>query len=92
MGLFNGYWRKRAMKAEQQLAALREGLAGMELRFKERAALISIVRIDGRIVRFGFVRHDQIYFIEMIGSWSDDLDQWKRDLLQPKGKDDGKGN
>ncbi len=95
--MFNGYWKRRAEKAEaalaertEQLEALKEALDGMELRFKERAALMSIVR-EGRMIRFMFARYDQIHYIQVMGTWDDDLDQWKRDLLEPinKGNTDG---
>lgn len=82
-------WRDRALVAEAanalyeaQLTALNEQLQGIELRFAEQASLISIVR-DGRKIRFNFTRHGNLYSIEVMGTWDDDVDGWKRALLQP---------
>lgn len=82
-------WKQRALEAEVQLtianAALdeaREHLAGVELRFKERAALVSIAR-QGRVNKFTFLRNNVLTTIETIGTWDDDVAAWKRALLEP---------
>lgn len=84
------YWRSRAEAAEASLAKVSqaldeasEHLAGVQHRFEEQAILISIVR-DGRINRFNFTRNRQLYSIETMGIWDDDVEGWKRDLLTPK--------
>ena len=89
--MFNGYWRRRAEKAEAEAAELREkleslktGLDGMALRFKERSALISIAQ-DGRMIRLGFVRNDQLYYYEFFSTWDNDLTEMQQTLLMPKG-------
>lgn len=95
--MFNGYWKRRAEQLaidlaarDEQLESLKQALDGMELRFKERAALMSIVR-EGRMIRFMFARDDKLHFIQMLGTWDDDLDQWKRDLLEPINKGNNNG-
>ena len=88
--MFDGYWRKRAGELAEQVEALtkaqdalKDGLAGMELRFKERAALVSITR-NGRMIRFLFVRNDELIPIETFGTWDSDIAAWIDQLLTPK--------
>jgi len=82
------YWRDMATTLQAQLdvtnAALEtatEHLAGIELRFANRAALISLGR-DGRKLNFTFVRNKELIRITAMGTWEDDLDQWKRELFE----------
>jgi hypothetical protein len=82
-------WRKRALVAEAEAATLRTTIAqiqqqlyGVELRFKERAALMSITR-KGRTTRFIFIRNGEMIPVETIGTWDDDVDGWKKRLLEP---------
>lgn len=42
--------------------------------------LIGIERV-GRINRFTFVRGDTPYQIDQVGTWSDDIEKWKKELL-----------
>jgi hypothetical protein len=81
-------WRTRALLAEAELKTVRvaldsatEHLAGIELRFASRAALVSLTR-EGRINRFTFLRNGQMFRIETMGLLSDDWNQWKKDLLE----------
>lgn len=84
--MLGGQWKRRALEAEAQVQACREAMEGIDLRFRERAALMSITR-DGALLRFTFVRHDQLHMIETYGTWSDDVEGWKRALLAPMGGD-----
>lgn len=88
--MFSGYWRRRAETAEAkvadltaQLESLKDGLEGMALRFKERTALISITQ-EGRNVRLGFVRYDELHYYEFFSTWDNDLTEMKQTLLTPK--------
>lgn len=81
-------WKARAIAAETQLAIANTALAlateqleGLELRLADRAALISIER-NGRINRFLFVRNGQLLTIETMGTWDDDVEGWKKQLLE----------
>ena len=62
---------------------MRETVRGLELLQAERATLISITR-NGRINRWLFARGNELIAIETIGSWDDDIEKWKTDLLTPK--------
>lgn len=83
-----GSWKSRALAAEAELEAVRNILDGIDLRFQDRTALMSIVRVD-RKIRFGFVRYNEPFYIEVYGSWDDDVDEWTRQLLQPRKPNDG---
>lgn len=81
-------WKQRAIAAEAQLAAAtvalteaNEQLKGLQLTLADRAALISITR-NGRMNRFMFVRNGQLLTIETMGTWDDDVDGWKKQLLE----------
>jgi phosphoribosylaminoimidazole-succinocarboxamide synthase len=74
-------WKSRAQAAEAAAAQAKELLEGLALRLEDRAALISIVR-DGRKLRFGFVRNGKLTYVECMGTWDDDVDAWKRELLK----------
>lgn len=80
-------WRTRALLAEAELATVRtaletatEHLQGVELRFRSRAALTNITR-EGRKLHFTFVRNGELHRVTAMGTWDDDVDQWKKDLL-----------
>lgn len=73
---------KRAA-SEASLALATDALDMLEKRMNDRAALISIVR-DGRKIRFGFVRNQELHYIEMLGMWADDVDGWKAALLEKR--------
>lgn len=84
--LFNMWLR---IPTTEDLQALRDEIREAERKLAEttaiardRAALISIVR-TGRVIRFGFVRNGQMTFIEMMGTWDDDVDAWRAALLSP---------
>jgi len=47
-----------------------------------RAALISIERVDGRIIRFTFTRRGQVFRCETYGTWDQDVDAWRKALLE----------
>lgn len=86
--MIGGGWKKRALDAEAKISVLnaslnvaREHLNGIELRFAERAALVSIVQ-TGRINRFTFLRNGQIHVVETYSTMEDDVPGWKRDLLE----------
>lgn len=66
--------------SEEALKIATDCIDMLEKRMNERAAIISIVR-DGRKIRFGFVRNQQLIYIETVGMWSDDVDGWKQQLL-----------
>lgn len=83
MGIFDNYWRRRAERAEAALAEISESIAGLELLQGERANLISITR-NGRMNRWLFSRGTDLISIETVGSWDDDVDAWKHDLLEPR--------
>ena len=83
MGIFDNHWRRRAEAAEASLADMRETLDGLELLLAERATLISITR-NGRMNRWLFTRGPDLVSIETVGSWDDDIETWKRDLLEPR--------
>jgi hypothetical protein len=81
-------WKTRALAAETALEiaqvgnrVAREELDGIQLRLANRAALISIAR-DGRALKFTFVRNGDVIVIETISTWSDDIDQWKKELFE----------
>lgn len=83
-------WKERALIAEAELATTQaalataeQHLAGIELRFAERAALVSITR-QGRINKFMFLRNGQLTTIETMGTWDDDVEGWKKALLEPQ--------
>ena len=82
-----GGWKKRALDAEAKISVLnaaldvaREQLNGIELRFAERAALVSIVQ-TGRINRFTFLRNGQVHVVETYSTMEDDVPGWKSALL-----------
>lgn len=86
--MFDGYWKRRAEKAETELAALKaataEIIAGIELMAKDRAVLIGITtKPKERANRFTFIRNDHLYQIDTMGTWNDNVAQWKKDLLEP---------
>lgn len=83
MGIFDSHWRRRAERAEAALSDMRDTIDGLELLQGERATLISITR-NGRMNRWLFTRGDSLVSIETVGSWDDDIDAWKRDLLEPR--------
>lgn len=60
-------WRKRAEAAESALA--------------QTTRLIEIGR-NGRVNVFTFIRGDDVIKIETIGTWDDDVAQWRKDLLE----------
>ena len=87
--MLGGGWRNRALVAEAETATLRaaldiaqQELNGIQLRLKERAALVSLTR-EGRKLRFIFTRNNELITVEAIGTWDDDVDAWKRQLLEP---------
>lgn len=73
--------RAELLVCQQRLSDAREQLDGIELRLRERAALISITR-EGRKLHFTFVRNGSPYRVTCMGTWSDDVDGWKKELLQ----------
>jgi hypothetical protein len=86
MSLFST-WRKRALDAEAKISVLnaaldvaREHLEGIEIRFTERAVLVSIVQ-TGRVNRFTFVRNGQTHVVETYSTMEDDVPGWKSALL-----------
>jgi hypothetical protein len=88
-------WKERAVIAEAELATTQaaletaqQHLAGIELRFAERAALVSIAR-QGRINKFMFLRNGQLTTVECMGTWDDDVDGWKKALLEPLPPNEG---
>jgi len=85
--MFNS-WKTRAIAAETENTMLRaaldtanEHLNGIELRFADRATLVSITR-EGRLNRFTFVRNGQLTIVETYSTMEDDLPGWKRALLE----------
>lgn len=70
-------------KKDQRIAELETDLAacyGALSAFAEMAALSNIER-KGRVTTFTFMRRGSYYKIETMGLMSDDVSQWKRDLL-----------
>ncbi len=84
--MLNGHWKRRAEQAEADLAALKaqtaELIAGLELLANERAVLLGITSKD-RTNRFLFSRNGKLFTIETMGSWGNNVAQWKKDLLEP---------
>ena len=80
MGIFNGYWRRRAEKAEALLTDMRGQIDILEKLNAERASVISITR-TGRMNRWLFSRGANLISIETVGTWEDDIDTWKEQLL-----------
>jgi hypothetical protein len=77
-------WKQRALEAEAALATgaqAAEELQGVLAKLHDRPVLINIDR-EGRRNRFTFIRNNQAYVIETVGTWDDDLATWKKDLLQ----------
>jgi hypothetical protein len=81
-------WKTRALLAEAELNTVRtalntatEHLAGIELRFRSRAALTNITR-EGRKLHFTFVRNGELIRVSAMGTWDDDVAQWKKELLE----------
>jgi hypothetical protein len=76
MAIFNRSWRKRAEAAEAAIAVRDHYIAELEARTR----LIDIQR-EGRWVKFVFMRGPDITQITTIGTWDDDIEEWKRKLL-----------
>ncbi len=77
----NNYWRNLAMETQAKLDAAEAALAIAKQLIADRPVLVKITR-DGRLNRFAFMRNNQRYQIETMGTWSDDIAQWEKDLLQ----------
>lgn len=75
-------WRKRALEAEARLETALQMLDAMARKFQEANTLISINR-DGRQNVFTFIRNNEIHRIRTIGTWDDDIDAWKKLLIDP---------
>jgi hypothetical protein len=73
-------WRKRAEDAEAKLVTMQGLIDGIQLRFNERAALMSITR-NGPKMCFVFVRNNDVIKVEALVTWDDDVEQLKKDLL-----------
>lgn len=75
---------KRLADANEQLKQFKqrvtEAEAVVEL-LKTRPVLVSIEAINGKNV-FMFVRNGHAYRIETYNAWDDDLQQWRKDLLE----------
>lgn len=89
MAFFDSYWRRRAEAAEMALAECKDrltfaqaALQGMKHRFEQRTVLVSITRENRRII-FTFARRNEIHQISAIGTWNDDLTEWKKLLIDP---------
>jgi hypothetical protein len=76
-----GYWKKRALDAEAKIAAAGSVMEVFEQRIKALPVLASITR-DGRHNNFTFTRNGKVIVISAYGTWDDDVDGWKRDLLE----------
>lgn len=65
-----------------QKAATIDTLNAMQARFLDRAALMAI-NSEGRRLRFTFVRNNTVINIDCMGTWDDDVDEWRQMLLEP---------
>lgn len=88
-------WKARALAAEAKLkdanASLEVAAEYIEEMIKQRdnrAGLVSIERI-GRLNRFGFVRHKKMIYVETYGTINDDVQGWKKELIDDV--DEGSG-
>lgn len=80
-------WKSRALAAEARLAELLpvlteadERLAAVQAIIADRASLASIA-VDGRTLRFIFVRNGETTVIETYATMDADVSAWKRALL-----------
>jgi hypothetical protein len=76
MVIFDNIWRKRAEAAE---AALLEANARID-NLKKHSYLVGITR-NSRVNRWTFIREGDVFTIETIGSWDDNVESWQKDLL-----------
>lgn len=68
-------------RAAERIKFLEAALDGMTARFNRRATLES-VDTNGRRIIFRFQRNGKFYTIEAMGTWDDDIEGWRRDLLE----------
>lgn len=92
MGGILAMYRQKSMRAKlleeenkqlkSSLQTAIQQLEGIELRFAERAALVSVVR-DGRTIRFGFLRNHEVHYVQCMATWDVDIDAVRKLLLEP---------
>ena len=68
-------------KQSDELAAMTKRAVAAEAALNDSARLISLTR-EGRVIRFRFRRNNQLYDVQCMGTWDDDVDQWQQDLLR----------
>lgn len=66
---------------EAECERLRLQISAFGQHLSSKAVLLDI-KPAGRLLRFTFARHGQSHQIEMYSTMSDDVEGWKRDLLQ----------
>lgn len=49
-------------------------------KLQQRAFLVDIIRENG-VNKFIFMRQGKLHTVDFMGTWGDDLEQWKKDLL-----------
>lgn len=69
-------------EARQQFVQIVAALEIADRRAADRSTLLSIHK-DGRRIVFTFARNNEVHRIGAIGTWDDDIEGWKKLLIDP---------
>lgn len=76
-----GKWRERALAAEAQVEAAKGAVETLTTLIKNAPILQGIQKV-GRTNRLTFIRDGKTYNVVMISTWDDEIEQWRKDLLE----------